>query len=121
MAGIVKVCKRHGELTADRVYLVRGGKSGLSAKCMECARLKTRAEYYANYLKRRKSTRAYYARHQEDMKARHRQYRQDLSIPYVTSLIAHGTGLKPADIPGVVIDLKRALMLLKREIKERSK
>lgn len=53
--------------------------------------------------------------------AKRNEDRKQLKDWYVRSLFVAGTLLKAKDIPQSVIDCKRALIMLKRAIKERRK
>lgn len=136
---VVKVCKKHGELTEELVRRIISHGSPY-IECRACRR----ARELKSYLKR-KDTRKPYTKRSEGWKQRHREkaiqkYRQNpelykertriyqknrvenLNDTYIKQRLHLRYGFDKKEIPKELIDLQRSVLAMKRIIsKERKK
>jgi hypothetical protein len=133
---IVKICPRHGSLTADMVN-VDTSKTNTRFRCKQCQKEAHRAHYEKNKDKIKVAHAEYKERDREaflqmkrDSAKRMRQkngekYRQkrrkndrryvaQMTDRYIAKLVRRGTSLKKDDIPKEVIEMKRVLLQMIR-------
>ena len=116
---IIKVCKKHGDLTADQVRLCRDSRNGnLIARCMICRTEAARKKYATDRDAILRWQMAYHYEHKEKRSASYKAWVERLPDAYIIRILCHRTGLKKEDIPPEMIRAKRAVMLLKRALKE---
>jgi hypothetical protein len=117
MKPIIKICKKHGELTIENVKFHQNSK-----RCRLCLneahkkyRIKNKDKCYQRVYKwhqlNRKKIQGKYGHHRKEK----------LYNGYITGILIYGTTLKRNEIPLTVIEAKRNVMLLKRKIKEINK
>ncbi len=111
---IIKICKRHGELTIENIKFQQNSK-----RCRLCLN-DSHKKYRIN--NKDKCNQRVYKWHKLNRKMVQAKYghrrKEKLYDGYITGILVHGTTLKRNEIPVTVIETKRNLMLLKRKIKE---
>lgn len=137
---IVKTCKHHGALTRDKVVKKCKSATGKQLyRCKECLKIFHRNHYEKNaerlkaqvkefnennrelYITRKRVySKKYREKHCDSERARMRKMeqrqREQLHDAYIKKLITKRSILLKEDIPQKLIDLKRALLLLKRQL-----
>lgn len=113
MQSIIKICKKHGELTIENVRFQQNTK-----RCRLCLNESHKRYRIKN---KDKCNQRVYKWHQLNRKMIQAKYghrrKERLYNGYITGILTYGTTLKRNEIPLTVIEAKRNVMLLKRKIK----
>jgi hypothetical protein len=124
-------CKQ--TLPADAFVTSPRGRGGLSTYCRECGSARSRAwaavnrdanlqSMHAYYEKNReallKKQRMYYETNKPQLNAQNRRKIANLSDGYVRAKLTAETDLRVADIPQPLVELKRAHLLMLRELRK---
>jgi hypothetical protein len=121
--GIIKICKIHGELTTEECHFVKHGVKTMNKIyiCRLCKNEKTKKYYYENIESSTKTKLLYRENNLELARKRSRDWHIELSDGYMRRLLIQNTNIKPEDITKDLIHLKKSLLMLKRNLRERSK
>lgn len=115
----MKICKVHGELKKNDVYLAKNGT--ITDKkyvfCIACSK-ERRKIYYENNkdIVKNKQT-EYTFKNKDKIKNYHKKYVEFLPDKYVARFFLKNSNLIFENIPKEILGLKRATILLKRGIK----
>jgi hypothetical protein len=123
MPEILTKCKKHGELTREDVHLMGKKESGKQRyKCKICQKKSNHNNYMKHkdkIIKRtiewRKDNPEKCKLYQRINKARHRDA---LDTSYIKNLLVHFDGWHPENVTEEVIEAKRAVLKVRRKIRE---
>lgn len=134
---IVKICKVHGELTKENTYKNYERSKKIFFRCKKCHYLRCRSYVLKNKEKTNLSNRKWKKNNREKLKLQLHEWRKknpekykkqwqrnsnkkvlELRNKYVLQTIIQHTSLNKSDIPKSLIELKKAHLLLKRELKK---
>lgn len=120
LRGIVKYCKIHGELTEEYTWFVKNGTQSLNKIhiCITCAKKSSKESYINNFEKIKKRNKDYAVKNKEQVLERTRQWSLGLADKYVQRFFIKNSNITPEHITYELLDLKRALILLKRKLLE---
>ena len=111
---VVKICKKHGDLTIENVQFYKNNK-----RCRFC--LKEAHKKYRINNKHKCNARIYkwYKLNRKKVQLKHgHKKKENLYNGYITGILVQGTTLKRNEIPLSMIETKRTILKLKRKIKE---